>query len=96
LKQQIDARADLFALGVTLYECATGANPFRQNARDILEVLQRIENQNLPRLQLQFQSGAEFADLLSALTQRQRVHRLRTAREAYEWIREICDREGVR
>ena len=29
-KDDIDGRADLFALGVTLYECVQGVNPFRQ------------------------------------------------------------------
>lgn len=96
LKQEIDARADLFALGVTLYECATGANPFRAGARDALEVLKRVENGNLPRLQLSFLSGADFSDLIATLTQRQRIHRPRSAREAYDWIKDICIREQVK
>lgn len=95
VKLQIDARADLFALGVTLYECATGTNPFREGARDALEVLRRVENGNLPRLQLSFPSASSFSDLVAALTQRQRVHRPQNAREAYSWIKEICDREGL-
>jgi len=95
IKQEIDARADLFALGVTLYECATGSNPFRAGARDVLEILQRVENGNLPRLRLSFPSAADFADLIGALTQRQRIHRPQDAREAYEWIQEICAREQV-
>lgn len=95
LKQEIDARADLFALGMTLYECATGANPFRVGARDALEVLQRVENGNLPRLQLSFPSASDFADLIAALTQKRRIHRPDSAREAYEWIKEICEKEGV-
>ena len=95
IKQAIDARADLFALGVTLYECGTGNNPFRAGARDVLEVLRRIETLNFPRLNLSFLSAASFSDLVAALTQRQRIHRPRSAREAYEWIREICDREGL-
>jgi len=95
IKQEIDARADLFALGVTLYECATGANPFRVGARDVLEVLRRVENGNLPRLHLSISSASSFADLIAALTQRQRIHRPQSAREAYDWIKDICDREGL-
>lgn len=95
IKQQIDARADLFALGVTLYECATGTNPFREGARDALEILQRVQNEHLPRLQLSFSSAPDFADLIAALTQRHRVHRPQSVREAHEWICEICAREQV-
>jgi eukaryotic-like serine/threonine-protein kinase len=96
IKQEIDSRADLFALGVTLYECATGTNPFRAGARSALEVLQRVEKGHLPRLQLSFPSASDFADLIAALTQRQRVHRPRSASEAHEWIKDICDREQVK
>ena len=94
IKQQIDTRADLFALGVTLYECATGINPFRDGAHDALEILQRVEN-DYPRLQLSFPSASDFADLIAALTQRQRIHRPHNTREAHEWICEICRREQV-
>jgi len=95
IKQQIDARADLFALGVTLHECATGTNPFREGALDALEILQRVENDYLPRLQLSFSSASDFADLIAALTQRRRIHRPQSAREAHEWICDICAREQV-
>lgn len=95
IKQDIDARADLFALGVTVYECGTGHNPLRSGARDQLEVLRRLEAGNFPQLQMSFNSTAELQDLVASLTQKNRIHRPRSAQEAYEWIKDICDKEQV-
>lgn len=92
-KADIDARADIFALGVTLYEAATGHNPHIEGARDRFEIMKRASTQQLPRL-----SGLlprEFADLVATLAQPNLVHRCQSAREAHEWIKEMCDREGV-
>lgn len=93
-KPDIDARADLFALGVTLYEVATGRNPHVDGARDAFEVISRVSTQPLPRLGSPLPSG--FADLVATLAQPSLVHRCQTAREAHEWIQDLCDREGVR
>lgn len=92
-KPNIDARADLFALGVTLYEAATGRNPHVDGARDRFEVIKRASTQQLPRLGSPF--PGDFADLVATLAQPNLVHRCQTAREAYEWIKDLCDREGV-
>ena len=94
IKQDIDARADLFALGVTLYECAIGVNPFRDGARDVFEVLNRVETQPLPRLRLNFGAAADFADLVEALTQKRRDHRPATARAALDWMNDIWNKEN--
>lgn len=95
LKQDIDARADLHALGVTLYECATGTHPFRDGARDALEILSRVEKLRLPRLVTGPSFPDEFADLVETLTHKRRDHRPPTARDAFEWMAEICDRDGL-
>lgn len=92
-KPNIDARADLFALGVTLYEAATGRNPHVDGARDRFEVIRRASTQQLPRLGSPL--PADFADLVATLSQPNLVHRCQTAQEAHEWIRELCNGEGV-
>ena len=95
VKAEIDVRADLFALGVTLYECATGANPHREGASSDLEILRRVERVPLPALTLPIREAASFADLVGAMTQSRRDHRPASARDALVWINEVCAAEGV-
>jgi serine/threonine-protein kinase len=93
IKHEIDARSDLFATGVTMYECATGLNPFRRGAANDLDVLRRVETQPLPPLVLPIRAASQMTDLVSAMTQRRRDHRPATARAAYDWLREISERQ---
>lgn len=95
IKPDIDARADLFGLGVTLYECVEGRNPFRAGARDAMEMLRRVETQPLPPISRQVDAAGQFRDLVAAMTRRQPNHRPDTAAEAFAWIREINAAEGL-
>jgi serine/threonine protein kinase len=94
-KRDIDARADLFALGVTFYESATGANPFRTGARDDLEVLRNVERMALPPLQLSFDPTGEISSFISAITQKRPDHRPASIAEALQWVKDICERNGL-
>lgn len=96
-KTEIDSRSDLFALGVTLYESAVGTNPFRHGARDDLEILMRTETIALPPLNLPISdtSKANLRDCVSAMTQKRRDQRPRTAEEAFHWFSDVCKQERV-
>jgi serine/threonine protein kinase len=88
IQTEIDSRADLFALGVTLYESATAVNPYWEGQSDTLEVLRNVEKNVFPVFKQQgYPAG--FTDFISSLTQRRRDHRPKTACEALEWLTEI-------
>ena len=89
-KREIDGRADLFAAGVLFYECTTGSNPFHVGARDQLEILRRVEQQQLPRLEVPADRDGAFADLVAALLQKYPTQRPRTVAEALTWMNDIA------
>jgi serine/threonine-protein kinase len=94
VKSDIDSRADLFALGVTLYECASGTNPFLvpPPAND-LEKLRRVETVPLAPLAIGISGANLLRDLIQAATQKRRDLRPRTAQAALNWMREIEARQ---
>ena len=94
-KPDIDSRADLFALGVTLHESATGTNPFWNPPAPQLEVLKRVETMKLAPLVLAINQSDSFRDLVDAMTQTRRDHRPRTAQEAFTWMRDIATANGI-
>jgi serine/threonine-protein kinase len=96
VKTDIDSRADLFALGVTLHECGIGKNAFFDPPpRDHLELLRRIETLVLPPLYLPIVARDSFRDLIITMTQKNRIHRPRTVTDAKAWASDICSSEGL-
>ena len=88
-KRDIDSRADLFATGVTLYECIEGNNPFRLGIKHEREAIERVRKTKLPRVT---RSGVPdgLVGLIEAMTRSKPEHRLTTAAEALTWIREFA------
>lgn len=88
-KDKIDSRADLFALGVTLYEVLMGVNPFRQGTTDGSEMCRRVMQTELPRPARDIGTGGQFSDLVMSMSRSRRSLRPPTAAYAYNWITAI-------
>lgn len=95
IKPEIDGRADLFALGVTVVESSLGSNLFTAGARDIFDVLSRVEHTDLPRLGLSCADADLFADLVEAMTRKRPDQRPANVAEALAWMREVAAANGL-
>ena len=63
---EVDARSDLFSLGVLLYELLTGSSPFR--GRDVLDTLQRLARHRPPPVrQIRPEIPRALSDLVDRL-----------------------------
>jgi serine/threonine protein kinase len=92
IKAEIDARTDLFAVGITSYEALCGYNPLTRGLTDPYAILRRTETMNLPPLAIPGDTQAEFSKFINALIQRFPSRRPQTAREAVDWFDPIKKR----
>ena len=81
LGEELDARSDLYSLGVIYHEMLTGRKPFTGGSA--MEVLQQHVNAPPPRLPL---SLSRHAPLLSRLLAKRREDRFNTADEVIEAV----------
>jgi len=87
-KHQVDVRADLFALGVVVYECLEGRNPFTESAGSREEILRRVASMDLPPVALREGVSSTLADLVQSMTRRSLSQRPRSAADALRWLME--------
>lgn len=86
LKSQIDVRADLYSIGLVLYESLNGSNPHLVGKADVLEVIRSMESRDLPSL-----TGvdSELDAFVCALAARFPSRRPQSASEAVDWFTPI-------
>lgn len=78
--EELDARADLFSLGVLLYELCTGQTPF--DARTPLAVLKRLTDEpHRPVRELNPETPEWLADVIDRLLAKSAADRFQSARE---------------
>src|SRR5205085_1503988 len=90
----VDARTDIYSLGVVLYELLTGERPFRGDRRALL--LQVIEDEPLPPRRLEQRCPRDLETICQKAMARSPARRYATARELADDLRRFLTGESIR
>ena len=89
--KRVDARADLFSLGVVLYECLAGRLPF--SAKSVRELMQRMEtNDYLPLRNVRPDAPPEVDAIIARTVRADPAERFASARELRDALTPLCER----
>jgi serine/threonine protein kinase len=92
--RRVDARSDLYSLGVVLYEALTGERPFRGNRRML--ILQVLEDEPRPPHQLNDKIPRDLETVCLKAMAKSPARRYATARELADDLRRYLGGEPIR
>lgn len=91
-KKDIDSRADIFSLGVVLFEAVTGQHPFiRGDELDLNEVWYNTVTVIPKSVIIEGDSDMQFMGLIQTYMQKHVTRRPNTAKKAMEWFFNVKD-----
>jgi len=89
-RRQLDFRSDLFALGIAMYEAATGQHPFAESTSSTSEIFARILSSN-PKHPTQLRSDipADLEEIILRLLQKSPHLRYRSCRQLVQQLQQV-------
>lgn len=89
IKLSQDVRTDLFQIGITVYECCVGSNPFVKPNETVFQIMSRTMTMMPPLLDLQGDTKGQFAQFVNMLMAKNQSQRPDTASDAMRYLKAI-------
>lgn len=90
VKNDIDSRADIFSLGVVVFEAVTGAHPFiRGDEFDLNEIWYKTVTVIPQDVEIEGDVDMQFMGLLQTYMQKHITRRPETAQKAFDWFKNV-------